>query len=47
MFGAAKIIIAHIDRRIGLRYSAVGRTLIRQGYVSYGLVWLVSHLYIF
>ena len=34
MFGAAKISIDHIDRRIGLRCSAVGRTLIRQRSVS-------------
>ena len=34
MFGAAKLSIDHIDRRIELRCSAVGRTLIRQGSVT-------------
>ena len=32
--GATKISNDHIDRRIGLMCSAVGRTSITQGYVS-------------
>ena len=45
--GAAKISIDHIDHidpRIGLRRSAVCRTLIRQGF-SANRVWLVSRFY--
>ena len=49
-FGAAKISIDHIDRRIGLRCSAVDRTLIRQESVfvlgfSANRMWLVSRFF--